>query len=262
MTELLRPSWIAGAALTVLSSAAVAAVTLSAAPLPVAAPPAPAPQARLVAAAQAAPEALVLSFPAPAPAQAAPAPAPAPATASRSTLSRTAVAAARRSTSTSTSTNRNCTGRGWEQRRGQAAIQRLRRPADARAVGVAFHAGRPDVLGLAELTRGTVDVYVRSCAKMSDALLLHVVAHELGHVVDGTRLTDAQRDAWKAARGIPASTPWYGCNGCADFATPAGDFAETYAQWQRGSRTSRSQLAPPATPAQLGRLAGRFFPAL
>jgi hypothetical protein len=31
------------------------------------------------------------------------------------------------------------------------------------------------------------------------------------------------------ARGINPKTPWFGCSGCTDFNTPAGDFAETFA---------------------------------
>jgi hypothetical protein len=67
------------------------------------------------------------------------------------------------------------------------------------------------------------------------------------------------RAAYQAARGIPASTPWYGCSGCTDFATPAGDFAEVYAQWVRGSADNRSELAGDPGPAELAALAAQFF---
>ena len=67
------------------------------------------------------------------------------------------------------------------------------------------------------------------------------------------------RADYLASRGLAASTPWFGCNACQDFATPAGDFAETYAQWQRGTAESRSRLAAPATPGQLAELGTRFF---
>ena len=67
------------------------------------------------------------------------------------------------------------------------------------------------------------------------------------------------RAAYQAARGIPASTPWYGCSGCTDFATPAGDFAEVYAQWARGATSNRSELAGDASPAELTALASEFF---
>ena len=124
---------------------------------------------------------------------------------------------------------------------------------------VTFRPARPDVLGLTDLDAARVDVFVRSCARQTDALLLHVLAHELGHVLDVTRMSEERRAEWRAARGIPAGTPWFGCNACTDFATPAGDFAETYAQWQRGATSSRSELAPAAPTAELERLAARFF---
>lgn len=237
---------IASAALTVLSSAAVAAVTLTSAQVVVAAPET---AGRVVAASVAAPIPVTLSFPAPV---AVPAPVVAAATQASPPAPAARPAAPRKA-------DPLCEGDGWQARRGAAAIEQLRRPADARAVPVAFRPARSDVLGLADLRALRVDVFVRSCAKQSDALLLHVLAHELGHVLDAGRMTDALREQWKAARGIPAGTPWYGCDGCRDFATPAGDFAETYAQWQRGASTNRSELAPAPSATQLQELAARFF---
>lgn len=234
---------IASAALTVLSSAAVAALTLTSAPV---VPAAPASAGRVVAADVTAPVPLTLSFPAPVAA-------PAPATAPARKVAPVARPAAPRPV------DPMCEGDGWQSRRGAAAIDRLRRPADARAVPVAFRSARPDVLGLADLHALRVDVFVRSCAQQSDGLLLHVLAHELGHVLDASRMTDALREQWMAVRGIPAGTPWFGCDGCTDFATPAGDFAETYAQWQRGASSNRSELAPAPSAAQLQELAARFF---
>jgi hypothetical protein len=104
-----------------------------------------------------------------------------------------------------------------------------------------------------------VDVFVASCGRESDALLRHVVAHEMGHAWDSLHMTDALHARYLSARGIPAGTPWFGCNTCQDFATPAGDFAETYAQWQRGASDSRSRLAPPASAADLAALGAEFF---
>jgi hypothetical protein len=61
------------------------------------------------------------------------------------------------------------------------------------------------------------------------------------------------------ARGIDPRTPWYGCSRCADFATPAGDFAEVYAQWATGASSNRSQLSGDPGRAELAGLASRFF---
>ncbi|MFP5220503.1 MAG: hypothetical protein ACLGIG_12375 [Actinomycetes bacterium] len=208
-----------------VSPAVAAAPTPAAPPSPAATPPAPpAPAAEPPVAA-----------PAPAPAAAAPAPPPAPAP------------------------DPLCTGAGWEQRRGAAALASLRRPSDASAFTVEFKGHHDSYLGLATVHERRLEVFVRSCASQSAGLLRHVVAHELGHLVDGARMTDAMRSEYMRMRGIPAGTPWFGCNGCADFATPAGDFAEVYAQWQRGAGDNRSQLAPPPSAGQLEQIAARFF---
>ena len=241
-----RPSWIAAAGLAVLTSASVAAVTMSAT---VAAAPIPAAPAvvRVVGTDAVAPSPVSLSFPAPV--------APAP------TAAAAAPAAPRAATARppAPAPDTRCSGDAWQARRGAAAIATLRRPADARAVRVDFRPARAEVLGLAHLDERRVEVFVRSCSREPDTLLRHVLAHELGHVLDATRMTGASRAEWMRLRGIPAGTPWFGCSGCADFATPAGDFAEVYAQWQRRASSNRSQLAGAPSRSELARLAERFF---
>ncbi|HVM26343.1 MAG TPA: hypothetical protein VM433_01555 [Mycobacteriales bacterium] len=153
-----------------------------------------------------------------------------------------------------------CGGEGWQQRRGAAALAALGPAATASGFRVEFGPARSGYMGLTHLQRGVVEVFVRDCAAQSDDLLRHVIAHELGHAYDTARMDDARRAAWQSARGIPASVPWYGCSGCADFATPAGDFAEVYAQWLRGASDNRSELAGAPAPAQLQQLAAQFFP--
>jgi hypothetical protein len=152
-----------------------------------------------------------------------------------------------------------CSGDGWQQRRGAAALASLRRPSDAASFTVQFEPGRSDVIGLATLSQRRLQVFVRPCAQLSSGLLRHVVAHEMGHLVDATRMTDSLRAQYLAARGIAAGTPWYGCSGCTDFATPAGDFAEVYAQWQAGESSNHSQLAPAPSSAALQAIAAQFF---
>jgi hypothetical protein len=186
-------------------------------------------------------------------AAAAPAPKPSPtATRVRAARARSVVVAPATAPSDST-----CSGDGWQQRRGQQALGSLLHPVPA-GVTVTFLPGRGGLKGMTYYDTHAVEVYVGSCSAESDALLRHVVAHEMGHAWDSEHMTDQLRADYLAARGIPAGTPWFGCNGCQDFATPAGDFAETYAQWQRGASDSRSTMAPPATAAELGSLA-RFF---
>ena len=151
-----------------------------------------------------------------------------------------------------------CTGSGWQQKRGARALASLRYPTPS-GVSVAFLGSRSGYLGLTYPARRHVDMFVRSCSSESAALLRHVMAHEMGHAYDAAHMTSASRAAYLAARGIPAGTPWFGCAYCTDFATPAGDFAETYSQWQRGSSDNRSRLAPPASAAALARLGATFF---
>ncbi len=215
------------------------------APRPVGWPVAPAP----------APAAAPAPAPAPAPA-AEPVRAAAPAPAVRAAVAPAPVAAA---APTAAAAADLCSGAGWEQRRGEAALASLRGGAERTGFTVAFEPAKSGYLGLTHLQERRIDLHVRSCEKESDELLRHVMAHELGHAWDTTRMTDARRAAYQAARGIPASTPWYGCSGCTDFATPAGDFAEVYAQWARGVTSNRSELAGDASPSELAALASGFF---
>ena len=153
-----------------------------------------------------------------------------------------------------------CSGSGWQERRGRAALASLR-PGAATRTGfrIEFKGARSGYMGLTHLQQHRIEMFVRGCGVQSGELLRHVMAHELGHAYDTVKMSAASRRAYQLARGIPLSTPWYGCSGCSDFATPAGDFAETYAQWARGASTNRSQLAGDVPPAQLAALAQRFF---
>jgi hypothetical protein len=199
-----------------------------------------------------APQVVDLTFTTPAAPKASPA---ATKVTARSTRSRVLPVVRRTTTTPADST---CSGAGWEQRRGEKALASLLHPVPA-GVTVSFLPSRGALKGMTYYDQAHVDVYVQSCASESDSLLRHVVAHEMGHAWDGAHMTDSLRAEYLAARGIKAGTPWFGCNGCQDFATPAGDFAETYAQWQRGVTTSRSQLARPATAAELSSFGARFF---
>lgn len=242
-------SWVAAAALAVLSFAVVAAVTMPTARLA-------SPAAELAASYVVAPSPVRLAFP------------PPPAAAPRQTPARLVrpprpvrTPAPARTSPTRTSAapgDARCSGAGWEQRRGSAALASLLRPSDARRYRVEFRPGRADVLGLAHLPERRVEIFVRSCSVQSDSLLRHVIAHEIGHLVDADTMP-ALRTEWLRTRGISSSMPWFGCNLCSDFATPAGDFAEVYAQWQRSASDNLSELAPAPSSAALAELAARFF---
>jgi hypothetical protein len=134
-----------------------------------------------------------------------------------------------------TPTGNLCSGSGWEERRGRDALRTLGDPSTS-GFRIVFHRERDGFYGMTRARSRMIEVYVRSCERQSAELLRDVVAHELGHVHEAAQLDDPDRAAWLRARGISPRTPWYGCHECADFPTPAGDYAETYAQWLRGRR--------------------------
>ena len=152
-----------------------------------------------------------------------------------------------------------CSGANWQVRRGQLALSTLKDTGQRSGVTVSFKGAKSGYLGLTFPERRHVDVYVRSCSAESFTLLRHVMSHEMGHAYDAAHMNASLRKAYMAMRGIPAGTPWFGCNYCTDFKTPAGDFAETYSQWQRGSHDSRTQIAPMPNSAQLANIAAAFF---
>jgi len=235
----LRVAAVSGVLLATVVSSAVAALAQ-----PPQQPRAAAP-VRLVAGDVVPPTPVVLSFAKPQPPSRTPTPEPAPQPSPAATAARQLPASPL------------CTGDGWRERRGQAAVASLLHQIPAGA-SLAFLPGRGALKGMTFYDQHRVEVYVGACGRESDALLRHVVAHELGHAWDSLHMTADLRARYLEARGIPAGTPWFGCDRCQDFGTPAGDFAETYAQWQRGVTSSRSTLARAATPAELSRLAAFF----
>jgi hypothetical protein len=152
-----------------------------------------------------------------------------------------------------------CAGPDWQAKRGEAALATLKDNGQRSGVSVSFLGAKSGYLGLTFPERHHVDVYVRSCGSESFTLLRHVTSHEMGHAYDAAHMTASLRKEYMAMRGIPAGTPWFGCNYCTDFNTPAGDFAETYSQWQRSSHDSRTQIAPMPDSAQLAQIAAAFF---
>lgn len=130
--------------------------------------------------------------------------------------------------------------------RGAAALARISYPWQQRLPGwtIEFLPGRKGVLGLTFVHEKRIEVYVRD--GQSVGFLAHVIAHEMGHAVDVSLNSSADRERWQAARGIESS-PWWPGDGATDFSTGAGDFAECFAAWQANTGEFRSRLG--ATPA-------------
>lgn len=134
------------------------------------------------------------------------------------------------------------------------ALARISYPWADRLHGwvVAFEPARDGLRGLTLPDTRRVEIYVR--ATDTPDSLARVLAHELGHAVDVTRNDARDRQAWRAARGVAPSVPWWPNDAAADFDTLAGDFAEAFAVWQTGA-VSESTVAGPPTADQLALLA-------
>ncbi len=81
--------------------------------------------------------------------------------------------------------------------------------------------------------RRVIQVYVRADASLDE--VSHVTAHEMGHAIDVTYFDDEDRGQFNLARGRSVSSPWWVAAGATDFASGAGDWAESFAWSQVGS---------------------------
>ncbi len=123
---------------------------------------------------------------------------------------------------------------------------------------IAFLGPRVGIRAMTFPSKHKIEVYVRSGD--DPHLIAFDIAHELGHAIDFTYNTAESRKNWMAARGIDSSAPWFGCNQCSDFDTPAGDFAETFALLVYGPEYFRGRIASAPQQDKLQSLR-RFFPA-
>ena len=118
---------------------------------------------------------------------------------------------------------------------------------------VVFLSPRPGFRAMTISDRRRIEIYARSSDHPID--LAYDLAHELGHAFDLERNDDERRSRWCELRGIDPSMPWFGCNRCPDYGTPAGDFAETFAFLLLGPGNYHSRLAPPPDLSMIPQLA-------
>jgi hypothetical protein len=132
---------------------------------------------------------------------------------------------------------------------GRAALAGLAWPWAERLPGwrIEFKPGIGRMGGYTWPAERRIEIFVRDGVEISH--LRRVLAHELGHAVDVSHLGDDDRLAWRDLRNL-AAIPWFPEPGERDFATGAGDFAESFAVWLVGGELFRSELGPPPGPAE------------
>jgi hypothetical protein len=140
-----------------------------------------------------------------------------------------------------------------ERRKSKAVFALIQYPWQQLGYEIAFLGPRPGYRAMTLSDKRRIEVYVRPGDRPE--LLAYDLAHELGHAFDLEHNDAARRDRWLRLRGIDAPAPWFGCNRCPDYDTPAGDFAETFAYLLLGPGNYRSRMARPPAAAELRALA-------
>jgi hypothetical protein len=140
--------------------------------------------------------------------------------------------------------------------RGARVLASLRYPYQWLGYRIEFLPDKHGYLGLTRSDQRLIQIYVRSSE--SDLVLSHSIAHEIGHALDFSRSSLVTHRAYLTIRGLSTSLDWYGCSGCTDYRTPAGDWAEVFAYWLAGPGDFRSQVAGAPSRTQLKALGALF----
>lgn len=145
---------------------------------------------------------------------------------------------------------------GTAEQRGREALQSLSYPWRDLGYSVEFREYRGGQLGSANSRTKRIVIYVKD--SQSRQSLRVTIAHELGHALDFEHATVARRDDYRVIRRTDREEYWYPCDGCSDYASHAGDWAEVFAYWLAGPGDFRSEMAGPPDRQQLQRLAPLF----
>ena len=125
--------------------------------------------------------------------------------------------------------------------RKEAILALIHYPWEELGFNIAFLGSRFGYRAMTLTARRRIEVYLRPGESASQQAF--DLAHELGHAFDLKYNDDARRRKWRELRDIKVSTPWFGCDACPDYSTPAGDFAETFAFLLLGPGNFHSLIA-------------------
>ena len=159
-------------------------------------------------------------------------------------------------TASTTSGSDAAGGSAHAQQRGEQALASLRYPWRELGYAVEFRDYQGGTLGTANSRTKRIVIYVKR-DHSQDALRV-TIAHELGHALDFEHATTGRRHDYRDIRGLSQSARWYPCDGCTDYRSHAGDWAEVFAFWLAGPGDFRSEVAGPPNREQLRRLTPLF----
>lgn len=139
------------------------------------------------------------------------------------------------------------------ERRRSEVLSLIRYPWQTLGYEIVFLAPRPGYRAMTIAGKHRIEVYARPGE--SPLAQAYDLAHELGHAFD-LEFNNAERRArWLELRRVDRGKRWFGCDGCSDYDTPSGDFAETFAFLLLGPGNYHSRLALPPTPTEITALA-------
>ena len=98
---------------------------------------------------------------------------------------------------------------------------------------IEFAGHHDDLLGGTSWQERRITIWIRP--EQSLGQVRHVIAHEIGHALDVTYFDHALRTRWTAQRSFDPDEDWWPESGENDYASPAGDLAETIATWVNGT---------------------------